>query len=96
MEAGEVADILVQDVAVEKDDSVQRLILSRRRHVLLARQVREESAHLVSMLSARVVLAPKGEAPNPVDVGFLGLHRHVLEAQDVACGFDGLGEVHGL
>jgi hypothetical protein len=39
---------------------------------------------------------PEREAANPVDVGLLRLDRHVLEAQDVARGFDGLVKVHGL
>ena len=50
----------------------------------------EEAAHLVLVATGWMILAPVGETANPMDVGFLGLDRHMLEAQDVARGFNGL------
>lgn len=76
--------------AGSQDDRIQRLILRRCRHIALARQMRQESPYLVLVASGRMILAPEREAANPMDVGFLRLHGHVLEAQDVARCFDGL------
>lgn len=59
--------------------------------VALARQVREKAPYLVLMAAALILAAPVGIAANPAEIGLLGLVGHMLEAQHVPGGLDGLG-----
>jgi hypothetical protein len=61
------------------------LVLRRRRHPTLHRQVREKSRHLVGTHGLRMPLAmEQDETPRPVDIRLLGADRIVQHAHPIA------------
>lgn len=74
-----------EDLPVEKQQRRERLVLRRRGHVALDREVIEKRSHLGRAHVARVPLAgEKDKATDPVQVRFLGAQAVVPLAQRVA------------
>jgi hypothetical protein len=83
------ADVQTQHLAIQKQDSAQRLVLCRWRHVLFDRQPGEKRRDLRCAKLPRMPPAMEhDEAPDPMDIGVLGppavmsradLGAHLLE-----------------
>ncbi len=64
--------VLLEHIAVEEEESTERLVLRGSSNVSLRRQVGQEGADITSVEFARMSAAmEENETPNPTDVGFL-------------------------
>jgi hypothetical protein len=66
------AQVLAEDVAVQKEQRIERLILCRCAHLLVNRQRREKPSDLVLAYLQRLALAMEEDKPlDPTDLGLL-------------------------
>jgi len=71
-------------LAIEKQQGIERLVLSRSRDVFIDGEVRKKGAYFFGIQFARVTLAVKeNESLDPIAIGFFGADTEVPEASDV-------------
>jgi hypothetical protein len=74
----------LQDLAVEKQQGIEGLVLSRGRDVFIDGEVRKKGAYCVGIQFARMSLTVKKDVPlDPIAIGFLGADTEAPEASDV-------------
>ena len=73
-----------QDLAVEKQQGIEGLILSRRRELFIDGEMRKKGADCVGIQFPRMALAVKEDEPlDPIAISFFGADTEVPEASDV-------------
>lgn len=75
---------LVQDVAIEKEQGAERLVLRGGSNILIDGEIGQEGLHLGRPhLLGMALVVEEDEAPDPVGIGLAGARRVVHQADGV-------------